>query len=226
LITRDFLEGAEGAGATSEVVFLVEKKIFFCRGCFSCWVATPGKCVIDDDVATILEKMIAADVIVAATPVYVDNVTGIMKAFMDRMIPLADPHFDKDAGGECVHASRHPDMPRKKIVVLSNSGFPEQSHFQVLRLLFRRIARNMRADIVGEIYRGGGELLSTKNVIVTALAMPYKRLLRRAGEELVTEGRISEGTQAMLEKPIVSDDRYIAGANQYWDSMLEKKINR
>ena len=156
VMVEAFMKGAIQAGAEVENVFLSKKEINHCRGCFSCWLKTPGKCVINDDMAELLEKFVKSDVVVFATPLYVDNVTGIMKNFMDRIIPAGDPHFEKDRGGECVHVIRSEKIP--KLVVISNSGFPEQSHFQVLKLLFKRIARNMRTEVIGEIYRGGGAI--------------------------------------------------------------------
>ena len=221
-IVKEFARGAEEAGAEVENIFLVTKTIKHCRGCFSCWTLTPGKCVIEDDMTDLLQRVGGSDAIVFATPLYVDNVSGLMKNFMDRLIPLADPHFTKDENGECRHLGReNVNLPRK-IVVISNSGFPEQNHFQVLRLLFRRIARNFSAELVGEIYRGAGEILGTKNVFLRAHLIGYRKLVRAAGREIVEQGRISEETMKQLERPLVSDSQYIRGANKHWDRELEK----
>ena len=96
IMADEFLRGAEAAGAQVEQVLLVQKKISHCTGCFRCWVKTPGKCVIEDDMTVLLEKIMATDVIVFATPLYVDNVTGLMKNFMDRILPLGEPYLVKD----------------------------------------------------------------------------------------------------------------------------------
>lgn len=225
-MVKEFLKGAEEAGAETENVFLVEKNIKPCRGCFTCWRQTPGQCIIDDDVRALLEKVAATDVLVFATPLYVDNVTGIMKNFMDRLIPIADPHLQRDGHGECKHLMRAASPQLKKMVVISNSGFPEQSHFQVLRLLFRRVARNASCELAGEIYRGGGELFRARNILLNAILIGYRKLLRKAGRELVEQGRISDETTAALEKPIVTDDQYIRGANKWWDRALRKSGQR
>ncbi len=225
VMVTEFLKGAEEAGAEVENVFLVDKEIKHCRGCFSCWVRTPGKCVIKDDMVDLLPKFVSSDVVVYATPVYIDNVTGIMKDFMDRLIPLIDPYFDKDEGGECRHqpgAELKEAGKNRKIAVISNCGFPEQSHFQVLRLLFRRFARNSSSELVAEIYRGGGELLRDPPLILKPLISRYKKLLRKAGKEVVENLRLSEVTAAKLEKPIIPDEQYIKGANKHWDEMLSR----
>lgn len=80
-----FLAGAEAAGHRVEKIFLRDKNIDFCRGCGVC--NTTHRCVQKDDMAAILEKMIAADVIVMATPVYFYTMNGQMKTFIDRTVP-------------------------------------------------------------------------------------------------------------------------------------------
>lgn len=225
IIVREFLNGAAAAGAEVENIFLVEKDIKHCRGCFACWTKTPGKCVIKDDMAELLAKIVSSDVIAYATPLYIDNVSGIMKDFMDRIIPIADPHFYKDEGGESRHlpgAEMKKIGKSRKIVVISNCGFPEQSQFQVLRLLFRRIARNSNAELIGEIYRGAGAVLGISSPILDPIIAKYKSLLRQAGKEVVGDQKISENTMELLEKPIVPDEQYISATNQHWDRELAR----
>lgn len=220
-IASEFMSGARGAGAEVENVFLARCDIKPCRGCFVCWRVTPGECCIKDGMGELLGKVLESDVAVFATPLYVDNVSGLMKLFMDRIIPLADPHFSKDEHGECRHPSRYPGrMP--KFAVISNSGFPEQSHFQVLRLLFRRVAANLQTEVVGEIYRGAGEVFSSRNPLAAMVLRPYRKLVREAGAELARTGRISEETTAALEKPLLSDAQYIRVANRNFDRDLRK----
>ena len=217
-MAKEFSKGAEQAGAEVENIFLVKRKINPCRGCFTCWIKTPGICVIYDDMAELIQKFVGSDIVVFATPVYLDNVTGIMKNFMDRLIAVADPHFEKDEGGECVHIGR-PEKPAK-LVVISNCGFPEQSHFQVLELLFKRVARNMRTEVIGEIYRSGGAILQEAPLILKPIINNYKELLQIAGMEIVEKQRLSGETRQKLEKPLISDEQYIAAANERFDALL------
>jgi hypothetical protein len=139
---------------------------------------------------------------------------------MDRLIPVLDPHFDKDETGECRHKSNFAKPP--KIAVISNCGFPEQTHFQVLKLLFRRIARNMSSEVIAEIYRGGGGIISEAPLILKPFIWGYKKSLRKAGKEMVENGRLSNETVAELEKPIIPDKYYIEGANKSFDKALAK----
>ena len=76
------LKGAMEAGAAAEKLVLSEMNIQPCRACNACHDA--GKCVIDDDFASTLEKMKDSHVWVLGTPVYWWGPTAQMKAFIDR----------------------------------------------------------------------------------------------------------------------------------------------
>lgn len=215
----EFLKGAGKAGAESEIVTLAEKEIEHCLGCFFCWTRTPGVCVLEDDMKDLLPKL-DTDLLVFATPLYVDNVTGLTKNFMDRMIPILDPHIDTDRRGECVHATRSGHSPQ--LAVISNCGFAGMQHFQVLRLLFRRLARNLQSTLVAEIYRDMGELLTARSLLLKPFVAAYRRNLRKAGKELVAGGRISDVTKHRLERPLIPQKKYIRAVNKQFDRALSK----
>ena len=46
IILNEFLSGAVSAGAKAETVYLKQKKIKPCLGCYTCWTKTPGVCAI------------------------------------------------------------------------------------------------------------------------------------------------------------------------------------
>lgn len=81
-----FYKGASEAGHSVEKICLYDKTIGFCRGCLSC--QNTQKCIIDDDASVIVKKMLTADVIVFATPVYYYEMSGQMKTLLDRSNPL------------------------------------------------------------------------------------------------------------------------------------------
>lgn len=219
ILVFEFFKGAQEAGAEVENIFLVEKEINYCRACLSCWIKTPGACIQKDDMVELLKKVVQTDVIVFATPLYADNVTGLMKTFIDRMIPILDPHV-KRVDGETLHLKRYKKYP--KMVVISNSGFPEQSHFQTLRLYFRCLARNMHSEVIGEIFRGGGEILRSKNPRLESSIFSYKKLLQEAGKEIVKAGHLSRETMEKLEKPLIPHEKYAQGMNKYFDIRLSQ----
>jgi len=69
-------------GFTTELITLNDYKIDFCRGCEYC--VLKGECFIKDDSRKIMDKIKECDGLVIGTPVYLNNMTGILKAFIDR----------------------------------------------------------------------------------------------------------------------------------------------
>ena len=88
------LEGAAEAGAETEMIDLCDLRITPCTACEGC--SFNGICVYDDDLPVLVERMKDADGMVFASPIYIDNVSGQMKIFFDR---LADAiHYQLFAG--------------------------------------------------------------------------------------------------------------------------------
>ena len=83
LLADKFVEGALAAGHEVEKISLVGKNIQFCKGCLACQQL--GRCVIDDDVNAIMAKVLKADVVAWATPIYYYEMSGQMKTLIDRM---------------------------------------------------------------------------------------------------------------------------------------------
>ena len=83
LLCDQFMNGAHAAGHPVEKVFLKDVKINYCTGCGTC-LDGKKRCPQKDDMAGVLEKMVAADVIVMATPVYFYTKCAQMKALIDR----------------------------------------------------------------------------------------------------------------------------------------------
>ena len=83
LLCDRFITGAQESGHHAEKIFFKNKKINYCTGCGTC-LNGEKSCPQKDDMAEILEKMIAADVIVMATPVYFYTMDAQMKTLIDR----------------------------------------------------------------------------------------------------------------------------------------------
>ena len=86
MLADRFVEGAKAAGNEVEKISLVGKNIQFCKGCMGCQKL--GRCVINDDVNDIMAKVLKADVICWATPIYYYEMSGQLKTMLDRLNPL------------------------------------------------------------------------------------------------------------------------------------------
>ncbi len=93
-------EGARDVGATTESISLHRLDIHPCRGCDTC--RRTQACVIKDDMQGLYPKLLAAEAVVLASPIYWFTMNGQMKTFIDRWYGLwniaKEPFKDKPVG--------------------------------------------------------------------------------------------------------------------------------
>ena len=95
-LVKAFVKGAESAGNTVQVFDLQKMNIHGCLGCCMGGKDEASPFVQKDDMAEILDKMVQADVIVMATPVYFYSMNGQMKTLIDRTVPRYEEIAGKD----------------------------------------------------------------------------------------------------------------------------------
>lgn len=94
-LADEFAKGAREGGHNVEKICLYDQKIQFCKGCLVC--QKTKECFLKDDANEIVEKMIHADTIVFATPIYFYEMSGQMKTLLDRSNPaFAAPYNFRD----------------------------------------------------------------------------------------------------------------------------------
>ena len=83
-------------GSEAELIFIKDISIELCDGCLTCEDA--GKCIKNDDMQSIYQRLTKCDKIVIGSPVYFDSVPALLKNFIDRLNPLCvnDSLKDKD----------------------------------------------------------------------------------------------------------------------------------
>lgn len=96
----------------TEEVSLCDLTIVACKGCRNCFRFSEEKCPLKDDVLPLMEKIKDADAIVLASPVYVEDVNGIMKNWIDRM----------------AFNSHRPFLSGKPCLILTTSGSGSSKH--------------------------------------------------------------------------------------------------
>ena len=85
ILCDEFLRGAQESGNQVEKIRVAAKKVAPCAACYYCR-DHGGECARKDDMAEILQKMIDADVIVLASPVYFYSIDAQLKAVIDRTL--------------------------------------------------------------------------------------------------------------------------------------------
>lgn len=201
-ITNAFLEGM---GEPAEYVDTMKVDVKPCLGCYSCWRETPGKCVRQDDMAGILERVLESDLVIWSAPLYCYSVPSNCKALFDRLLPLALPAQNVDKSGRTYHPGRQ--EIHTKVMLISGCGFPDRAgNFDALIFQFQR----MFSDACPMILCVEAPLLSVGEA--KPLAERYLALAKQAGAEYKRTGRISNETQAALDAPMFPPEEYRAHA--------------
>ncbi|MDY5010332.1 MAG: flavodoxin family protein [Sodaliphilus sp.] len=112
MLADKFIEGAQAAGNEVEKITLSGKSISFCKGCLACQKL--GKCVIDDDANAIMQKVLEADVVCWATPIYYYEMSGQMKVLIDRMNAMYSLDYKfRDVYMLTTAAEDEPEVPKR-----------------------------------------------------------------------------------------------------------------
>lgn len=210
------VKGMRAAGAEVDEVFLRNKKIQFCTGCYTCWTKTPGKCLLKDDMTDELFPMfLAADLAVLATPLYHFTMNACLKAFIERTLPAIEP-FLIERNNTTSHPlrSRHP-----AVVMLSVAGFPEASVFQQLS---NHVRFMYGKGLFAEIYRPAAETMT--NPAFKTIADDILDATTQAGTELVKTLKISPDTMARITQPICDPKIMHPLGNLMWKTCIAEGV--
>jgi len=218
LILNPFLEGMKEAGAEVELFYTRKLNINPCTGEFNCWLKTPGKCYQNDDMNILYPKIDAADVIVFATPVYVDGVTGPMKNLIDRMIPRLQPFFEL-CDGHCRHPVRG-EPKDLKFVLVSNCGLWEKDNFDPLLVFMQAFCKNASAEFAGALLRPHGEAMAEIQKMGAPIGDIFEAA-KEAGRQLAKGQNMSKETLNIVSRELLPKEMYVQIVNQYFQQTLE-----
>lgn len=116
----------------SELILLKNRNIEFCKGCLACHKI--DKCVINDDINSIIKQIMESDLIVFGVPNYFDNVSGLFKNFMDRLHPLYKSLNAKN----------------KKVIFIYVGGGGEQGTLDELQISVKGFVKYLELDVIKE----------------------------------------------------------------------------
>ncbi|MBN2449511.1 MAG: flavodoxin family protein [Lentisphaeria bacterium] len=115
-LVQRVLAGAEAAGAQTRLIQLSTLDFGSCTACMSC--RCRPACALEDEMSGIVQEIFAADAVVIGSPIYMWQVTGLTKLFMDRLYPVLGPDFK-------TRLSRKP-----KLVLAFTQGHPDAAFFR------------------------------------------------------------------------------------------------
>lgn len=202
-----FLEGIKETDhdAQIHVIHLASYDIQHCRSCYACWShVSEGECVITkrnvDDMAEILQKYLAADKIIMATPMHFFGISSYMQKFLERTFPLIKPVY---IGGE--HSFK--DMSIKDIAVISTCKVAFNGVWDSMDALMQLLSRKKYQRIFST------QPLSVKGNEDKKLIENFWDAVMKAGKEFASQGVFSETTKQILESSIQAMSEHIDTRN-------------
>lgn len=206
-LTQAFLKGLNrNQNHEIKIVNVIDKDIAPCRGCFGCWQAMNGHCVIDDDQNAILDDYRRADLVIWSFPLYCYAMPSHIKAVLDRTIPLVKMKMVENADGAVQHEALA-DFSKIHTLVICGCGFPDwDGNFDALRIMCKYCFGNPDMVCVPEA--------PLMNVPAAAIvADPLLARFEKAGEEYEKSLTLSKETVTSLEAPMIPKEEYLRIVN-------------
>ncbi|MCK5050265.1 MAG: NAD(P)H-dependent oxidoreductase [Candidatus Cloacimonetes bacterium] len=221
-MVNNFCKGLQEAGAEIEFIKLKNKKINPCSGCYQCWTQTPGECIYKDDMTELRIKLREADLVIYSSPLYIFNVTGIMKNFLDRLLPNMKPYM-LIKNGQTQHPHRYEEDKGQGFVVFSASGFPEVEHnFDGLKYSFRCFSSHMeKTSLMGEFFLPAAE--SIVYPVYKKRRDKIAEICETAGKQIVNEGKIDVDLMMAITNIGFSKETFQSQADNFWKTLDGKK---
>jgi len=137
LIYESFNQALTKSGCNTQVIQLDNVEIAPCKGCFHCWIKTPGECIRNDYGRETTKMFVQSNLLIAITPITFGGYSSILKKAFDRIIPSMLPFFTR-IQGETHHQARYEQYPR--IIMI---GILPQRHERKEEIFKRLYSRNL-----------------------------------------------------------------------------------
>ena len=200
-ITRAFLEGMEESGAQEvEIINAVDKHIEYCTGCFAC-MHNGGKCIHDDDMKAILEKILDSELLVFSYPLYCYGMPAPLKAILDRVLPLSRMTMEK-VGERYEHVGQA-DVSHLKYLMICGCGFPNSRYnFEAAVAQFKLMfPENHTIITIPE-----SPMFNVPSADV--VTKPRLELVLQAGLQYAKAGEIDAALLAQIQGPMIPEEVY------------------
>jgi len=159
-------------GCAVETAVLRELEIAPCRGCFDCWVKTPGSCIVDDAGRELARRCAQCDLLVMLTPLVFGCFSVELKKAYDRLIPLLSPFFTI-INDEMHHQRRYRRYPR--LLALGTCDRADAELAEIFNTLVARNALNFHnpsfASAVYATAAGGPALADVVDGLLSRLEL-------------------------------------------------------
>lgn len=142
-LAKTLCEGAKVAGHETELINITDLEIKGCNACRACKLREDVFCSIQDDMQAVYPKIIGADYIVFASPVYMSQITGQLKLFLDRWYPFMDAKQNTHY------------LPGKKYITVTVGGRSAETFLPIAEFYNDRLGKAFEMQLVENIIAGG-----------------------------------------------------------------------
>jgi multimeric flavodoxin WrbA len=208
-LLKSLIKGLTDGGAEANEIQVQGLNITPCTACLSCMHKKTGDCILEDDMSRIYQELKVSDMLILATPVYVDGMSGKLKIVVDRCVCCMEPFLTKDHSGRVRHTYAW-RMP-KQCMLISTAAFPEMATFDPLVTTFRAQAANFQSEVVAEICIPGSIALQVAPERLTH----HLQLIEEAGKIIASGRRIPKDMLGKLNTPPLDVDEYLTLSAKY-----------
>ena len=178
LLLEETLKGAAAEGAGVEEIRLCDFRITPCRECLSCF--NDGACVIPDDMQGIYPRLLEADIVILASPIFFYGITGLSKVMVDRCQALWARKYK-------LHDPALKTKRKRRGFFISTGGTKGKRMFEGAVLTVRYFFDAFNTEYSGDLlFRGVdacGDILKNPDALPQAFS---------AGRKLVSTLRVNE----------------------------------
>ena len=202
MILTPFIQGMMDAGSEVEIFYARRLKVKPCTcGEMYCWHKKAGECCIKDDMQLLYPQLREADILILATPVYIP-LPGEIQNFINRLCPLIDPLLENREGR--TRARFHKQVKIRKIVLVSTGRWWEKENFETVVRITEELAKDASVEFAGAVLRPHAFLMKEKGKL-TKDGEAVLNAVKRAGYELIKEGKMNKETLETISRPLVSE---------------------
>ena len=142
---ENFNKARFGDNDNIKIFNLDEMTVNQCTGCFSCWLKTPGECIFKDSMEEVYFEIVKADIMVLVSPIKTGFISGRIKTFLDRLIPLLLPYFEI-INNEFHHTGRYENYPMLGMI-LERANNTEDIDINIIKKFFERFSLNFHSKV-------------------------------------------------------------------------------
>ena len=182
----EILAGAREQGAEVEKIYLIDKRIEFCRNCRTC-TQQPGpergRCIIDDEMGDIMEAIERSTALVLASPMNFGTVTAVTKRFIERLVCFAYWPWGKSSP-----RIRNKEKRKRAVVVASTAApsFIARASSKLVGFL-KDTASILGAKTIGVVFIGLAARQERQDI-----GARVRKKARRMGKRLASGGLLSD----------------------------------